>query len=312
MSYSQFKNITIQQLEILIELVEAGSFTQAARRIYLSQPTLTKHIKNLEEMIEFPVVIRTRGGVSLTPEGRILYDHARRICRLRDDAHDKILKLKDQDRGDIFVCASNIPSTYILPRLLGGFQKLYPRIRIQIQVGDSEEALQMVLTGQSEIGFVGKEPHEKRLNVEPLWTDQLVLAAPADHEWQKVPAITLTELAKVPFIIRERGSGTRETLDIYLQKNAGVNLSDFTVVCEMGSSEAVKEAVIAGVGVSILSDQAVAREREEGIIAVIPIRDFHIERNFYLIYKKQFNLMAYHRRFLDFVRKNRNGEGSKR
>ncbi|MBN1665039.1 MAG: LysR family transcriptional regulator [Deltaproteobacteria bacterium] len=302
MSYKHFKNITIQQLETLIELVEAGSFTGAARRMRLSQPTLTKHVKHLEDMAGTHVVVRTNAGISLTPEGRILYDHARRICRIRDEAHDKIQIMRNQESGAVFICASNIPSTYILPRLLGRFKKLHPEIHLHIQAGDSGEALERVLTGQAEIGFIGNETHEKKLHVEPLWKDNLVLAAQAGCGPATAGALTPEELATLPFIIRERGSGTRETLEHYLQGRTGKSLADFNIVSEMGSTEAIKEAIIAGVGMSIISDQAVERERGQGIISVIPIDHFSIERKFYLIYKKQLNLMAYHRRFLSFVR----------
>jgi DNA-binding transcriptional LysR family regulator len=227
---------------------------------------------------------------------------------LRDEAHEKIQKMKDEESGDISICASNIPSTYILPRLLGPFNKLYPQIRIHIHVGDSEETQDMVLSGQAEIGFIGKETFEKKLHAEPLWKDELVLVAPVDHVLAETGSVTLNDLVKTPFIVRERGSGTRETLDGHLQKHLGISLADFNTVCEMGSTEAVKEAVIAGIGVSILSDHAIERERRQGIIAVIPIGLFFIERNFYLIYKKQMNLMAYHRRFLDYVRKSKENE----
>jgi DNA-binding transcriptional LysR family regulator len=309
MSYGQFRNVTIQQLEILIVLVETGSFTRAARTMLLSQPTLTKHIKNLEDMLDSRVVERTNTGISLTPEGRILYDHARRMCKLRDEAHDKIQKIKNRVGGDIFACASNIPSTYILPRLLGKFKKLNPDIRFHIQVGDSEEALQMVLMGQAQIGLIGKETQDKKLHVEPIWKDKLVLVGPMGHELARRPSVTLDQLIKLPFISRERGSGTRETMDMYLRKYRGIGLSDFNTVCEIGSNEAVKEVVLAGVGVSILSDLAVERECLQGIMTVIPVDDFSIERKFFLIYKKQLNLMTCHQRFIDFLRLNRTVDG---
>jgi len=305
MSYGQFRNITIQQLEILIALVEAGSFTSAARNMLLSQPTLTKHIKNLEDMIDSRVVVRTNTGITLTPEGHVLYDHARRMCRLREEAHDKIQKMKDHEGGEISVCGSNIPSTYILPKLIGRFKKRRPDIRFHIQVGDSEEALQLVLAGHAEIGLIGKEVREKKLRAEAIWKDNLVLVASAQHEWSRRSSVSFAELIKAPYVLRERGSGTREAMEVYIRKHFGIGISDFNTVCDMGSTEAVKEAVIAGIGVSVLSDQAVERECVQGILKIIPIDHFNIERKFFLIYKKQFNPMTCHRHFIDFVRGNR-------
>jgi DNA-binding transcriptional LysR family regulator len=302
MSYDQFKNITIQQMESLIHLVEEGSFSRAAKKMFLTQPSLTKHIKNLEESINARIVNRKNTGVSMTPEGKVLYDYAKRILRLRDEAKEKISRLKESESGSIFISASTIPATYILPSLLNRFKGVYPDIRAYIQTHDSEETLEMILDNQAEIGFIGKQTFNRRLNVESLWRDRLVLAVPADHSWVKKKYVTLDEVSKEPFVIRERGSATREILEEYLRKNTDMSFSKFNVVCEMGSSEAVKEAIIAGLGVSILSIHAIKRELKQNILIEIPIQDCGIQRYFYLIYKKQFSLMHYHKLFLEFVK----------
>ena len=302
MSYDQFRNITIQQMESLIYLVEEGSFSRAAKRVFLTQPSLTKHIKNLEEAVNARIVNRENMGISLTPEGKILYDYSRRILKLRNEAKEKILREKENESGNIFISASTIPATYILPYLLNEFKKLFPDIRAYIQANDSEETLGMVLNNQSEIGFIGKNTLNKRLNVKPLWKDEIVLAVPGDHPWRKKDYVTLNEVSKEPFIIREVGSGTREILEEYLLKNTDKSLSKFNIACEMGSSEAVKEAIIAGLGISILSIHAIKRELKQGILINIPIKDCDIQRYFYLIYKRQFSLMQYHKLFLKFVK----------
>jgi len=302
MGYDTFKNITIQQMESLIHLVEEGSFSRAAKRVFLTQPSLTKHIKNLEDSINARIVNRENMGISLTPEGKILYDYARRILKLRDEAKEKILRAKDNESGNIFISASTIPATYILPYLLNEFKKLFPDIRAYIQANDSEETLGMILNNQAEIGFIGKQTSNKRLNVEPLWKDTLVLAVPVDHLWSKKGYVTLNEVSKEPFIIREIGSATREILEEYLLKNTDKSLSRFNIVCEMGSSEGIKEAIIAGLGSSILSIHAIKRELKQGILIEVPIQDCTIQRYFYLIYKKQLSLMHHHKLFLEFVK----------
>lgn len=302
MSYDQFRNITIQQMESLIYLIDEGSFSRAAKRVFLTQPSLTKHIKNLEEAVNARVVNRENIGISLTPEGKILYDYSKKILKLRDEAKEKILRVKENESGNIFVSASTIPATYILPHLLNGFKRLFPDIRAYIQANDSEETLGMILNNQAEIGFIGKHTLNRRLNVKPLWKDRLVLAASADHPWHKKDYVTLNEVSKEPFIIREGGSATREILEGYLLKNTDKSLSRFNIVCEMGSSEAVKEAIIAGLGASILSIYAIKRELKQGTIIDVPIQNCTIQRYFYLIYKRQFNLMHHHKLFLEFVK----------
>ena len=293
-----FRNITLHQMEGLVRLVETGSFTHAAERMALSQPTLTKHIRNLEDAGGARVVDRKSRGVSLTPEGRILYDYARRIARLREDAQEKIANLKAYESGHIFLSASTIPATYIIPRFLGLLKKSDPEIRVHIQTGDSEETIQTILGDQAEMGIVGKRSPDRRLKVESLWQDRLVLAVPAGHPWAKRTSVDIEEVSAAPFVLRERGSGTRNALEECLAKRGDRPLASFNVACEMGSSEAVKEAVLAGLGVSILSIHAMERELAQGLLAAVPVEDCAIERRFYLIYRKQFRLMKHHRRFL--------------
>ena len=302
MSYDQFRNITIQQMESLIYLVEEGSFSRAAKRVFLTQPSLTKHIKNLEEAVNARLVNIENMGISLTTEGKIIYDYSRRILKLRDEAKERILRIKENESGNIFISASTIPATYILPYLLNDFKRLFPDIHAYVQTNDSEETLGMTLNNQAEIGFIGKQTLNRRLNVETLWQDTLVLAVPGNHPWRKKDYVTLDEVSKEPFIIREKGSATREIVEEYLLKNTDRSLYKFNIVCEMGSSEAVKEAIIAGLGASILSIHAIKRELKQGILINIPIKDCDIQRYFYLIYKRQFTLMPYHKLFLKFVK----------
>ena len=289
-------------MESLIYLVEEGSFSRAAKRVFLTQPSLTKHIKNLEEAVNARLVNRENMGISLTTEGKIIYDYSRRILKLRDEAKERILRIKENESGNIFISASTIPATYILPYLLNDFKRLFPDIHAYVQTNDSEETLGMTLNNQAEIGFIGKQTLNRRLNVETLWQDTLVLAVPGNHPWRKKDYVTLDEVSKEPFIIREKGSATREIVEEYLLKNTDRSLYKFNIVCEMGSSEAVKEAIIAGLGASILSIHAIKRELKQGILINIPIKDCDIQRYFYLIYKRQFTLMPYHKLFLKFVK----------
>jgi DNA-binding transcriptional LysR family regulator len=305
MAYDRFKNITLQQMEALIHLVNERSFSRAAKKMYLTQPSLTKHIKNLEESVEAEVVVRKNTGVTLTPEGKILYDYARRIFKLVDEAREKIARVREDESGSIFISASTIPSTYILPYVLHMFNAVYTDIHCYVQMNDSEATVNMVLDDQVEIGFVGKWLSNKKLNVEPVWKDRLVLVVPNGHPWCQKKKVTIHELSRESVIIRERGSATRATLESHLRHHGVGSLPAFNIISELGSSEAVKEAIIAGLGVSVLSIHAVKRELKSGLLVEVPLEDYTIERNFYLIYKKQFNLLNHHTLFLDYVRKSR-------
>ncbi len=301
MSYDGFKNITIQQLEALIHLVSERSFSRAARKMFLTQPSLTKHIKNLEDAVGVKVINRQNTGVTLTLQGRLLYEYAQKILGLREGVKEKILKSMEKDSGTIDLIASTIPANYILPYVLSDFNKKYPKIKVYIKTVNSEEALDMVLNKHAEIGFIGKKPLSKKINAEPIWKDRLVIAVSGIHSWSKRRCITADELMEEPFVIRERGSGTREILENYLKENAG---SDFrlNIVAELGSSEAIKEAIIAGLGVSFISIHAIRRELKQKLLIEIPVSSWVVERDFYVIYTKQLNLMPHQKIFLNFCK----------
>jgi len=305
MAYDTYKNITIQQLESLLHLVAERNFSRAARKMVLTQPSLSKHIKNLEEAAGTRLVNREGSGASLTPEGKLLFEFARKVLYLREDVKERMLRLQDKSSGSIRISASTLPATYILPYILSRFQKSYPQIQTFVQSANSEDAIDMVLHQQSEVGFIGKNPHSKKLHSEPLWQDRLILAAPAGHHWIKAAAVSIKDLLEAPFVMRGKGSATREILGEFLLEHAGIDLNQLNTVAEMGSSEAVKEAVLAGLGISVLSLHAVKRELEQGIIVEIPILGWRIVRQVYLIYRHQLGIMKHHQLFLDYVRESR-------
>jgi len=302
MAHDGFQSLTMQQLEALIHLVEERSFSRAARKMHLTQPSLTKHIRNVEEILGAKIVNRSSRGIALTPEGRVLHDYARRIIKLREEARDRILRLREEEAGDIRIAASTIPATYILPYAIGGFRKKHPRIRTTVRTADSGDVIETVLDNGAEIGFIGKKPTGGKLIVEELWKDRLVLAVPSGHPWAKRRSVRIAELSKGPFVIREKGSGTREALEECLRETDGPGLAQLDIAAELGSSEAVKEAVIACLGISVISVHAIRRELKSGILEALSIEGCPVERSFYLIYRRQFDLMAHHKIFLEYIR----------
>jgi DNA-binding transcriptional LysR family regulator len=302
MTHDRYKSITLQQMEALIYLVEEGSFSRAAKKMLLTQPALTKNIQNIEELLTVRLVNRSNTGISLTAEGKIIYEYAKRMVKLRNEAREKILTLHENTSGSIYITASTIPATYILPRALSAFRKKHSDIRVYIKTADSEEAMNMVLDKETEIGCIGKKPQNKKLAAEPLWKDRLVLAVPKGHRWLKKKSITLNELPQEPFIAREKGSATRDVLESYLKETKSISLSQLDVCGELGSSEAIKEAIIAGLGVSIISIHAIKRELAAGTLFEVPIQRLKMERNFYLIYPRQTDFRPSHKIFIAFLK----------
>jgi DNA-binding transcriptional LysR family regulator len=299
---TEMKNINLLQLEALVHLVEERSFSRAAKRMFLTQPSLTKHIRNLEDALGAKVVNRASRDFTLTPEGRVIFDYARRILKLREEAADRVMRVRASEAGDIRVAASTIPATYILPPAIAEFRRRHPAIRTAVRAADSSEVIEMVLENGAEIGFIGKKPASAKLADEPLWRDRMVLAVPAAHPWAKRRSVRLREIREEPFVIREKGSATREAFECCLAGEGGAEPSGLRAVAEMGSSEAVKEAVIAGVGISVISVHAIRRELKAGVLAALSIEGCPIERSFHLIYRRQFDLMTHHKIFLDYIR----------
>jgi len=137
MQADPFRNISLQQLEALVLLAQEGNFSRAAQRMNLSQPSLTKHIQNMEDALDTPVAVREKSGVTLTPEGRIVYDYARKVLKLRDETREKMDRAREREGGDVLLAASTIPATYILPAVLSRFRSKSPQIRVFVQTADS-------------------------------------------------------------------------------------------------------------------------------------------------------------------------------
>lgn len=300
MNFSQFQHITMQQIEALVNLIDENSFSRAGSRMGLSQPSISKHIKNLEIFIDAPIIDREQNGISLTAEGKVLYDYARKILKLRDEARYKIESSSDSGKNHIFIGASSIPATYILPTVIGRYMKSNPSCVIHIHSGDSRDVIEMIRDGRVEIGFIGKPVNDIKLSAEPLWNDSLMLVFGKDHPLAGSDSLTVSDLNKISFIGREEGSGTRSIIENALNKaSSGIKLK---VICEMGSSEAVKEAVVAGLGAAIISVHAVKRELASGVIKAIPIKGLNIIRTFFMIHRKDFRPLSRHREFMAFVR----------
>ena len=299
---SFLRNISLQQIESLVRLVDEGTFSRAARVMSLTQPSLTKHIQKLEDIVGSRVVERTGGGVELTAEGRVVLDFGRGILRKIDEMEERVSLVSGSEAGTISLAASTIPATYILPAVLTAFRTERPEIRCFVRMNDSGAVVGMVLDGEAEIGILGSCPSNRKLACEPLWKDRLVLVIPGTHPWRGRKSVSWEDVAREPFIAREVGSATRETLERFLRDLKGQDGMSLSIVAEMGSSESVKEAITAGLGISVLSIHAVRRECERGDLVSMPVDGPALEREFYLAYRKQFSAKRHHRLFLDFVR----------
>ncbi len=181
--------------------------------------------------------------------------------------------------------SSTIPGTYILPQLIGSFKSLHPSIQIRVRISSSAEVVDRILDGGIEFGLIGARWDDRRILLEEVFSDELVLIVYPEHRWAKAPSVEIEQIADEPFIFREKGSGTRIVMTRALEA-AGLPMSRMRVIAEMGSTEAVRQAVKARIGVAIVSSQAVAEDLERRTLVALPLKEMQISRPFYLAQRK--------------------------
>jgi len=293
----------IHRLEVFCKLVELQSFTKAADAVCLTQPTVSEHIRSLEEMLGEKLVDRLGREVLPTPAGKILYQYARNIIQLRNEAVQALDKFKGNLSGRLLIGASTIPGTYILPGLIGSFKAAHPSIQITLKISSSTEIAEKVMDGSLEAGMVGARLDDPRIELEEIFSDELVLTLYPGHIWARRQSIELGELAGEHFIFREKGSGTRMVMNQALQAH-GFDTSRLYAVAEMGSTEAVRQGIKARIGISILSSKAVAEDLERGSLVAVPLNGIRLSRPFYLAQRKNRQLSPLCTAFLQHIHTN--------
>lgn len=272
----------IRKLEVFCKVVELKSFTRAAEAVLLSQPTVSEHVRSLEEELGQKLIDRLGREAEPTPVGTMLYKYAVRMLRLQQEAIESVENYGDKLVGRIMTGSGTIPGTYILPRLIGQFRKKYSSIQATLRIAGSQMIASEVLSGKLDMAVVGAKWNEKGLEWQKIFSDRLVLVVNAEHPWATRNQVSLEELKNEPFILRESVSGTRKVIDQVLEKN-GVDPAVLKEVAEIGSTEAIKEAVKAGIGISILSVRSVEQDVKYGILKIVPLEGIRFERPFYLI-----------------------------
>jgi DNA-binding transcriptional LysR family regulator len=275
----------LRQLEIFCKVVELGSFSKAGEAIYLTQPTISEHIKSLEDHLDARLLDRMGREVIPTKAGEILYSYAKKILELRIEAKQVLENFSGKLSGDITIGGSNIPGEYVLPYLLGKFKDNYPNISICLKIGDTKEIIDQVINNRIEMGIVGAKIQDRRLQYSEFIKDELILVVPSFHPWKSKTSIRPEELKDQPYISRERGSGTRMTIEKALH-DSGINLNTLKVIAEMGSTEAIRQGIKAGIGISILSKRAVEDELKLNMLQEVNIQGLKLVRHFYTVSHK--------------------------
>jgi len=271
----------LRQLEIFVKVAELKSFSKAAQALRLTQPTISEHIRTLEQELGVRLLDRLGRGAEATRAGQLLLSHATRMLQLQRETLQAMDSFQGRLAGDLHVAASTIPGEYVLPALIGRFKEKFPDIVVSLLIGDTRAVVDWVIDGRAEVAVVGAKLAHRGIEYRELMPDELVVAVPVVHPWHGKKEIALADLRTEPMLLREQGSGTRTAFESALAQ-AGQDLSAFRIVGEMGSTQAIKQAVKAGVGVSVISRRAVEEECRSGLVWCLKIRDLRVTRAFYL------------------------------
>ncbi len=288
------------QLHIFCKVVELKSFSKAAEAIHLSQPTVSSHIKDLEDHFELRLVDRLARRIEPTRAGKLLYRYARRILALRDEAESAMADFQGTTRGRLTIGGSTIPASYILPPIIGSFSTVYPEVTITLVVGDTMEIINKTLSLEVELAVVGARSKHRRLEQLPLVKDEMRLVVFAGHKWSKRESIDLGQLLAEPLIVREPGSGTLRCFEESITRK-GYRLEDFNIIARMGSTQAVCQGIKSGIGVSVLSSLAVDEDVAAGKVSLLKIDDLELGRNFYLTTPRNRTPSPLAAMFIDFL-----------
>ncbi len=294
-------DFSFRDLEVFCKVIELESFSKAAEAVSLVQASVSERIASLEKKIGTRLLDRLGRKVIPTAAGELLHKHAILFLEMKETAQLEIERFLGLQQGEISIGGSTIPGEYILPDLIGRFNKKYPHLSLKLTIADSSEIEDRVLAGQLEIGVIGSKSSSANLLCQKLWEDELVLAVPIRHPWARRKAVSLQELRKTPFILREEGSGTLKILEAYLRESGEDGTSVFDVSARFGSSTAVKEGIKSGLGLSILSARAIDTEVKAGLLKALRVKGLTMSRNFFLIRNKLRIASPASRAMLDFL-----------
>lgn len=292
--------IDLRQLRAMSAISKYGGFSSAAREINVTQPTLSTHIRNLENYLGVRLFDRSGRQVTLTPAGRVFADYAQRIIDMCDQSVEAVRAFMGEIKGKVVLEASTVPGVYLLPRWMGSFTRTYPDVRITLTVSDSSTVKEKVRSGEIPVGVIGSATQHP-LSSQLLCKDEIILVAPAEiTEGLTGSEQTLSDLAALPLIRREAGSGTQENVETALREK-GIDPDSLNWKATLGSTQAVIEGVAAGLGAGFLSEVTVRRDIESGEMARLEIEGLKIERNFYIVTHSGRSISPAAQRLMEFL-----------
>lgn len=290
--------IETRHLKIFVAVYRNKSFTKAAKQLFTSQPTISEHIGNLESRLSCKLFDRLGRSIIPTFEAELLYPRALSILEDLEKLEDDLTSIGNTVSGELLFGASTIPSAFILPKIAAAFKSEYPDISFQIRTNDSRQVINSLLNHEIFLGIVGAKTISSKLLYHPFREDDLVLAASINRKINK--QIDINTLTKLPFILREEGSGTRKSVERHMTEK-DLATTQLNICAVLGSSTAVTEAIKSDLGVSILSRHAIQDAVNHKQIQIVDIIDMRMTRHFYTVTAKKRSLPCHYQVFLKYL-----------
>ncbi|MGJ3250141.1 MAG: LysR substrate-binding domain-containing protein [Elainellaceae cyanobacterium] len=288
---------TLHQFKVFEATARHGSFTRAAEELFLTQPTVSMQVKQLTKALGLPLFEQVGKRLYLTDAGRELYSTCQEIFEQLDQLEMKVADLKGMKQGRLRLAVITT-AKYFIPRLLGPFCQRYPGIDVSLIVTNHEQAIDRLTNNQDDIYVMSQIPEHLDVKAHPFLDNPLVVLAPKDHPLAHEKNISLDRLAKEPFIMRESGSGTRRAV----QKLFDANDIEVKVRLELGSNEAIKQAIAGGLGLSILSCHTLTPDGHGGELTILDVQGFPIQRQWYVVHLGGKQLSVVGSTFLDYLK----------
>lgn len=303
--------MNLKQLEAFVSIADEGSFSRAAKSLFLTQPTVSAHISSLEQELNVRLFVRNTKEVNLSEDGKKLYSYAKQMVSLQKQIEMVFDKTRKEGSHCLRIAASSVPAQYLLPQILAQFSEKYPEEQFKLMETDSAKVVEQVVNYNVDIGFTGTVFEKKHCQYIPFYQDELIIITPNSEKFRKLKEIKDTEdqqqdedkiwIQKEPVILREEGSGTRREAERLL-KNMGINLEDLNIVASMENQETIKRSVSRGIGVSIISRLAAEDELREGKILEFSLGSKQGKRDINVVYNKNFQMSSLAEKFLRVVK----------
>lgn len=293
--------MNLKQLEAFVQVSESGSFSKAAKELFLTQPTISAHISSLEKELNVRLFIRNTKEVSLSDDGKDLYRYAKQITDLEKAIEERFYMDSDDGKHFITIAASTIPAQYLLPKVLMCYRERYPKEQIKIMETDSSEVVTQVVDHMVDVGFTGTVLEKKHCKYIPFYKDELAVITPDTPEYRILKEQNRDDIdwiKRKPLILREEGSGTRKEAEKQL-KSAGISMETLDIVASIANQETIKKSVKQGMGITVLS--RLAAEDEDGLL-IFPIPGVDEGRDINLVYNKNYQMTRSADRFIRIVK----------